>query len=259
MNPTRALSPEQIEVFANEGVVTVRQAVTASDIAAMRNRLWADLERRYDLKRSDPATWAVHRVFSFQPLIKTGAFAALANPIVRDAIDQVLGDRPWEEPRHWGQPLVTFPSPPPWNLPHSEWHLDIQASASDPAVARVFTFLQPLAPRGGGTAYVAGSHQLVRALAAAEPPGAKLSSSQVRARLVAHTWFAALWTNGAPEDRQRFMSDTAIVEGVEVQVREMTGEPGDIVVMHPLMLHAFTPNVSSRPRMMLTQTIYGKR
>jgi hypothetical protein len=38
----------------------------------------------------------------------------------------------------------------------------------------------------------------------------------------------------------------------------MLGEPGDVILMHPLMLHAPMPNVLATPRMMLTQFVYGR-
>ena len=48
------------------------------------------------------------------------------------------------------------------------------------------------------------------------------------------------------------------MDGVPVRVCEMLGEPGDVILMHPLMMHAPTPNVLATPRMMLTQFAYGR-
>jgi hypothetical protein len=48
------------------------------------------------------------------------------------------------------------------------------------------------------------------------------------------------------------------LDGVQVRVGEMLGEPGDVILMHPLILHAPTPNVLATPRMMLTQFVYGR-
>jgi ectoine hydroxylase-related dioxygenase (phytanoyl-CoA dioxygenase family) len=37
-----------------------------------------------------------------------------------------------------------------------------------------------------------------------------------------------------------------------VRVVELTGEPGDVVFMHPHLLHAAAPNRSDSPRFMIT-------
>jgi len=46
--------------------------------------------------------------------------------------------------------------------------------------------------------------------------------------------------------------------GVPVRVCEMLGEPGDVILMDPLMLHGLTPNARETPRMMLTEWVYAK-
>jgi ectoine hydroxylase-related dioxygenase (phytanoyl-CoA dioxygenase family) len=39
-----------------------------------------------------------------------------------------------------------------------------------------------------------------------------------------------------------------------VRVVELTGAPGDVVLWHPSLFHAASPNASSRPGFMLTDT-----
>jgi hypothetical protein len=48
------------------------------------------------------------------------------------------------------------------------------------------------------------------------------------------------------------------VDGVPLQVEEITGEPGDVILMHPHALHDGSDNVLETPRLALTQTIYPK-
>ena len=55
------------------------------------------------------------------------------------------------------------------------------------------------------------------------------------------------------------MQEGAEVEGVRLVVGEMTGEAGDIYLMHPGTLHAGSANCRSAPRMMLVETIYAAR
>ena len=54
---------------------------------------------------------------------------------------------------------------------------------------------------------------------------------------------------------QRYMNDGTIIDGVPLRVVELTGEPGDVIVMHSDTFHAAAPNRLTEPRMMLTEMI----
>jgi hypothetical protein len=55
----------------------------------------------------------------------------------------------------------------------------------------------------------------------------------------------------SPADRiAAFMDRETNVEGVPLRVVELTGEPGDMVFCHPLMVHCSTQNRGTRPRFM---------
>jgi hypothetical protein len=45
-----------------------------------------------------------------------------------------------------------------------------------------------------------------------------------------------------------FMDRETLVEGVPLRVVELTGEPGDMVFCHPIMVHCGAPNRGVRPR-----------
>ena len=51
------------------------------------------------------------------------------------------------------------------------------------------------------------------------------------------------------------MAEGAVVGGVAVRVDEMTGEAGDLILMHPAVLHASAPNARERPRLALAATV----
>ena len=72
----------------------------------------------------------------------------------------------WAMPPHWGQVMVTFPCDGgPWSLPGRLWHIDFQyTNAPAPLFAlKVFAFFGDVAPQGGGTLIVSGSHRVGRA------------------------------------------------------------------------------------------------
>ena len=179
----------------------------------------------------------------------------MASPTVRAVLDQLLGH--WKTPPRWGMPLVTFPTPGAWDVPHLHWHTDLAVTPEPSAVARIFLLLGPSAPHGGGTGYVTGSHRALRQLA--RKAGRPLPSGVARRMLKEREpWFAALESRRDGEDRsERFMVEGGVADGVPVRLAEMTGEAGDIFLMDPIILHGMTQNVARTPRLMLTEWVYG--
>lgn len=241
-----SLTPDLLDIYHREGAVRVSGAVPARDAEAMAATLRRKIEAR-------PKPGARPSKLSS----RTGEFDAMASPAVRAVFDELLGE--WEEPDHWGLPLVSFyTGEARWDVPHEPWHIDLGAPPLTRKVARLFVFLAASRPGGGGTGYIAGSHRLVEAQMQAA--GRPLPSAQVRKALAARSaWFAALTSRPTGEDRiQRFMEDGSELDGVPVRVCEMLGEPGDVIVMHPRLMHGTMPNVLATPRMMLTQFVYEK-
>jgi hypothetical protein len=59
----------------------------------------------------------------------------------------------------------------------------------------------------------------------------------------------------SPADRiAAFMDTETIVDGMPLRVVELTGEPGDMVFCHPVMVHCVAPNRGTRPRFMRIKT-----
>ncbi len=52
------------------------------------------------------------------------------------------------------------------------------------------------------------------------------------------------------------MNRSTTVGGVELRVVEMTGEPGDVYLVHPLILHAPATNCLAVPRIVLLSFVY---
>jgi hypothetical protein len=247
-----SLTAEQRAAFEASGVLHLRGLLPAAEAAAMARALWDDLSQRFGARPGRPETWKEARPAQFQALTRRGAFDPFDACAVALA-DDLHGDGSWTRAFRGGQPLVTLPSPGGvWDIPHNHWHFDVPVDreAEEPVV-RVFTFLEPVRPRGGGTLVAAGSHRVTRRLAEAE--GVVLKSSEARKRLRRIPWFDALFSPGGGDRVQRFMDEGDSVEGIPVRVEEMTGEPGDVVLMDPGLLHAAAPNSLNRPRMMLTQ------
>ncbi|MGH2899530.1 MAG: phytanoyl-CoA dioxygenase family protein, partial [Solirubrobacteraceae bacterium] len=149
------------------------------------------------------------------------------------------------------------------DVPHQSWHLDYTAPGAARGIpgAQVFLCVDEIAPGAGGTVVAAGVQHLIDAIRRREGPGWSGRSLDVRKALQREApWIRDLGTCRAGEDRlARFMASPTRVKDVELQVVELVGEPGDVYVMHPWLLHAPAPNCGSRPRMGLTERIHARR
>jgi hypothetical protein len=254
------LTPQQREDFDRLGIVRVPGAIASRDAANMCDRLWETLARRFKIRRDDPGTWGARRVAGFHDLPKSENFEQIGSPVVREALDNLLGEGNWQRPERWGSLLVTFPeSTTRWDVPHKSWHLDFPAPARVQGLfaVRLFVCLAKLRPAGGGTLFLAGSHRLVQDLADKEA-GEKLRSAEAREGLIRnHPWVKGLCSFDQKVDRvQQFVKEGAVINDVNVRVIEMTGDAGDVFMTHPLMLHAGSRNCAQSPRLVLSSTVY---
>ncbi len=249
----QTLIQAQWDEFSQRGVLRFDQFFPAHAIELMRDRLWADLERRYQAQRDRPGSWSVPMPAQFQALRRSGAFEPLATPGLMTLADAMLGVGEWDKPQHWGVPLVTFPTLHPV-LARPPWHLDLgfQERLSPLSTLRVFTFLEPALPGGGGTLYVAGSHKF--ALEQEQGAPRALRSAEIKHGLREHEWFANL-LDARTTEVSSLIKTEVVVGRHAVSVEEMTGSPGDLILMHPGILHAIGHNHLARPRLMLTETI----
>jgi hypothetical protein len=256
------LTRAQRQTLDDRGLVCIPGAVPRKAAEAMADSIWRDMERRLGIRRRDRTTWRVERPADFNALSKSGAFKGMATAEVRGLLDDLLGRDGWIPPAYWGQPLVCFPKDyGRWDVPNQSWHLDLPADPKwfTTMKGRFFLVLETLAPRGGGTLVAEGSHRIVQDLA--DEGKVQLSSSAMRKHLKSeHRWFADLMSPTRNLDRiARFMAAPTEVKRVPMQVAEITGEPGDLWVMHPAALHAPAPNALDAPRMVLAQFVYPKK
>ena len=133
-----------------------------------------------------------------------------------------------------------------WEVPRSIWHLDMPRSRSiGPPGPEMFTFLNKVEPKGGGTLILAGSHRLLNDVD-------YLSSKGVKRKLKRHAYFREL-TGKGDGDRARFLEEIGDIDNVPVKVVELTGDPGDVYFVDLRLLHSIGANTSDQPRMMIAQ------
>ena len=211
--------------FFEDGFVRLRGAFPVGLAAALADEVWAELERRHGMSKGDSATWTIVRPSGLGGL--RNAFDALAVPAVVAAISDLLGTDAWPPPFSWGDPLVTMPTPGRWAMPETGWHIDFPARSN--LRLKWLAYLAPVRPGGGGTVVLTGSHRLVERFLREHPtdPG---RSGTVRETVLAAEPGGAV---------------------------ELTGEPGDVVFLHPHLFHAPAPNHSTSPRLMATGGLAG--
>lgn len=265
----QVLSAAEVESFRQKGYVRLREAFPRQAALAIEDFMWSELERLHGFRRDDRSTWKIpgrQRILPGDLKLNDSKDAAVYRPIASQkllgAYAQLAGEWAIRGKQSWGGFGVTFPEAPgtSWRLRASDWHLDFRfrpdAHTLMPAGLRVFTFFSSVAPEGGGTLVVEGSHHLAlnhfKRLGPLDRERKKAALDDGFAR--SHPWLAEL-TGKVPDkgDRiRRFMEEGAVIDGVPVKVVEMTGEPGDAVLWHPALYHGRSYNCALVPRFMRT-------
>ncbi len=255
---TTLTSPD-VRRFQRDGYLVVRQAFSPADGLAMQRRWWRELEDAHGIRPGDRSSWR-QVTGDLKAAKRDPAQAKILTGRVRGVLDDLLGKGAWLPPRDWGRPLVTFPGPGAWDVPARLWHWDnpCDLHLDRPRALFVVSFIGTVAPGGGGTLILAGSPRLLirqeRRIPASQRGG---SGARVWRRFHrSHPWLMAL-TGQAPSPADRiaaFMDTETAVDGVPLRVVELTGEPGDMVFCHPVMVHCVAPNRGTRPRFMRIKT-----
>jgi ectoine hydroxylase-related dioxygenase (phytanoyl-CoA dioxygenase family) len=252
------MTPETtVEHFRVHGWMRVPAAFTADHAAAMRAATWRAFAT-VGIMQSDPSTWTDERPVHLKELKADPAFRAVGSARVIDAIDAVLEGQEYDRPKNWGAVFVALPSTQAWTVPSRGWHADANymSAVSPPAGVRTHALFGDVAPRAGGTLIVAGSHRLVHQYFANNPPPAGTRGAEFRTLLQGHPYIRDLHTEGDAADRAaRFMGRAEEHDGVLLQVVENTGDAGDVILLHPLVLHVATPNSGTAPRFLLSGAV----
>jgi hypothetical protein len=255
------LSPEQRQEFAERGFVRLRSAFSRAEAAAMEERLWERLGQRHGIRQDDPLSWRLPAASGLQAFRTDEVFEPIGGPPLCGALDDLLGEGRWQPPKHWGQLLISFPHQEGSPAPKTIWHTDFPYSLPVDRVAGVlvFSFIGRVPADGGGTRVVAGSPRVV-ARFIEENPRLRRGKMKFARQALMHSdpWLKALCAESdEPGGMDRFANEDHSIGDVPVRVVELTGEPGDVVLGHPWLLHTPVPNRGERPRFMRAQRIVG--
>jgi hypothetical protein len=259
-----------LEHFREHGWVRIPGAFSSQEAAAMCDVVWAELSKA-GILRNDTSTWTTARPEHLQHLKTDPAFRAIGSDCTLQAIDAVMDGQPWQRPRDWGAFFLQFPTGQEWNIPNQGWHIDGNYAGSlwPPCGIKVHAMLTEVAPRCGGVNILSGSHRLIHQWFQRNPLPPKTRGTQYRKSLERHRYLRDLTrtdltrTDLTTADDSatriaRFHERAEVVDGVPLQVVENTASPGDVILMHSLLLHAGAPaaHLGAHPRFLLNQDIH---
>jgi Phytanoyl-CoA dioxygenase (PhyH) len=214
----RQLTGEQAEHFLERGFVTVPGAFAAAHAQRWLDDAWI----RFGYDRNDPRTWAEKRIhLSARSHVDAQTFAPAA---WRCAMELSGGQERVRLPWQWGDSFIAnlgVGNDRQWQPPSPEvggWHKDgdfFRHFLDSPEQALLtFVLWTDMLPKGGGTFVAADSVPVVARFLAEHPEGV------------------------LPRD-----FNYAELIGQCREFVEMTGQAGDVVLLHPFTLHATSQNV----------------
>jgi hypothetical protein len=247
--------------FERDGITRVRGAFSRDAAAAMCDVIWDDLARQYHFDRDDPRTWLNGMPSHLQHLKGRPEFDAIGSAVTSSAIATLFDGVPSRAPRDWGSLFLSFPCiGHVRDVPVDTWHVDAPYGLPvRPLTAlKVFTLLADLPPGNGGTMFVAGSHRVVERFGRTADPHVLAKNARARQALLrSDPWFVALrQPGGDPGERvARFMEREGDIDALPVRVVELHGKAGDLLLVHPSVLHCRPPHPGPMPRFMLSKEI----
>ena len=231
-DPTCVLTEEQQEQFLTRGHIMLRGCFTPEQARPWVDRAWERLG--YD--RNDPATWAKPRIHmrhetgfpvrTFAPKAYEAMCALLGGP------ERIAGGEP-----HWGDAMIVNlaeGADRPWQPPSPAspgWHKDgdfFRHFLDSPEQGLLpIPLWTDVWHTGGGTFVACDSVPVVAKFLAERPEGVK------------------------PND---FPFQDLVAQCHDFI--EVTGEAGDVALLHPFALHAVSQNVLRRPRMITNPPVH---
>ena len=224
----------------------------------MRDLVWRTLAA-VGIQREDPSTWRTERPDHLQHLKSAPVFRAVGSERTLAAIDDVLDGQPWRRPRDWGAFFIVFPADREWTVPTGGWHLDADYAGplTPPRGVKVHAMFGDVEPRARGMLIISGSHRLVHRWFQEHPPRPGTAAAALRTSVHFHPYLRDLCSAGDAASRiERFHERVEEIDGIPLQVRENTAAAADVILMHPLLLHA--PPAAHRgrtPRFLLNKDL----
>jgi hypothetical protein len=211
----------ELEQFIAEGYVILRGAFSRELAAECREFVWKQVPLWEQCTTFGQPMVQIQKVFGSAP------FDQIMNERLSSGLDQIVGADRWRFSGlygWWSLLFPGFPGPGGWHVDGGQHRIRGHVTEQHHALVTLFLFSDTGAG-DGGTAMIRGSHMTV-ARRVAEAGEAGISWSDLKPKLEAANLLS-------PEDSQ---------------VAHLTGEAGDVALMHPCLIHGFGANNGSRIR-----------
>jgi len=218
------------ELFAASGYVALRGFHSKARLAGLRSQISDDVAH---LAANAGAWKSLRRLPAFQQVTRLSSLVRIrdlhqtvANAELNSLVAHLAG-KPFPLAQD-AQLLLSPPNQGAWKLDALNWHVDGTSKQQDqvPGV-QAFFLLDDVAPHGGATLALAGSH---------------LHRPRVVARAVTDLRQVLRTSTDLKHDLQR----------LNVEIVEMSGRAGDVFLMDMRVLHTPSVNSSKNLRMMAT-------
>lgn len=250
-----SLNEQQKQAFDELGVVKVEGLFDANIACDLENELWRRFEK-WGIERGRPKTWEALDEATIRKVMKgtrrVRGLEAIYNDRSDDISSTLAGETELE--RQKALLLLTFSRQHNYIqdriVPSSIWHSDTpNIPGKGLTGVIVLGYINHVLPRGGGTMVITGSHRLFKTSTSA------ITSKMAKRKLRKYPYFRELLSDSSTE-RERFLNEPGFVNDIELQVVELTGEPGDAYFVNGSVMHTITRNYRSAPRMMI-RGFYG--
>ncbi|THH08895.1 hypothetical protein EW145_g2398 [Phellinidium pouzarii] len=239
------LSQEDVDFFLDKGYVVIKNAFTQAKAEEWTESLWV----RLGMDPNDKSTWTKERIH--MPFHRREPVQSFA-PKAWSAMKDLLGGEERIDPQSgtWSDGFIVNLGTPefegndkcvnPEDL--DNWHVDGDFFShyldSPEQALLVIPVYAPIGPRGGGTFISPDGISIIAKYLAAHPEGVLPTG-------LSFTPSTSTYRN--KEDDPGYWSHLKEVKNCKTFV-EITGEVGDVVLMHPLMLHTASKNYTRIPR-----------
>ncbi|KAF9459430.1 hypothetical protein BDZ94DRAFT_1171561 [Collybia nuda] len=239
------LNEDQINHFLEHGYVIIKAAFSREKAAEWTQNIWV----RLGMDPKDRSTWNQERIH--MPSHRREEVESFA-PKAWDAIQDLLGgtERIDEKSSTWGDSFIVnlgldgvgedLKSIVPQDL--DNWHVDgdffVHYLDSPEQALLVIPIYSNIEPRGGGTMISPDGLSMIARYLAAHPEGVLPTG-------LSFTPSTSTFSN--PKEDPGYWSHLKEIKRC-TQFVELTGEIGDVVLMHPLMLHSASKNYTRVPR-----------
>jgi hypothetical protein len=223
-----AMPPSDLaDDFVKYGYVKVAQAFSPETACACRELLWKKLEALHQISRGSPAGWPKKIPISEIYEESSGdPWKSVFTSKLDDAITALSGRNGTEREKFGcGWWMITFPEEKDdktWEV-DGKWHIDGHYFKHYPYSPEIglllIMFFSDVQADGGGTALAEGSH-----LVAAD----------------------ILAQRGLKGMMSKDLTQAVIDSGETFNIVECTGKAGDVVILHPFLMHGRSSNIGAK-------------